>query len=205
MEFIASRVLRELWDVDRRLSELKLDRKRLLSVRDVAMNASANATPFHPANAAGTFAYQDGSWALRDQFAGNEWAMDRDGGVEAIKCDALKVRVAFCNVDRACDDNQMPKPRSRKGAGAERASGTDLFGDLPQFAAKPTGEWALYYLMVDERRAAELTRPVVRGGTFVSPIERLYLSDGNDGDGDLLLRDPNDIVNDFDPFVARKK
>ncbi len=206
MDFIETRVLREPWDVDRRLNEIKLDRKRLLLVRDVAMNASGNATPFHPANAAGTFAYQDGSWSLRDQFVGDVWAIDRRDGIEAIKCDALKIIVAFSNVDLACDDLHEPKPRSRKGAGAERASCTGLFGDLPRFASKPTGEWALYYLMVDENGAAELTRPVVRGGTFTATIERLYLSKGGDEDGDEMLRDgSDDIVDDFDPQVARKK
>jgi hypothetical protein len=40
-------VLREAWDVDLRLAELKLTRKGLLVARDVAMQERANATPFH--------------------------------------------------------------------------------------------------------------------------------------------------------------
>ncbi len=207
MDFIETKVFREPWDVDRRLKELKLDRKQLLSVVDVALNSGANATPFHPANDAGTFAYQDGSWSLRDQFVGEVWVVDRADGIEAIKCEALKVKVAFSNVDVACDVDRIPKPRSRKGAGAERASGAGLFGDdLPQYAARPAGDWALYYLMADETGAAELTRPVVRRATFVAIIERLFLSNGDNGvEEELLQQGPDDIADDFDPQVARKK
>jgi hypothetical protein len=204
MDRIATKVVEQDWDVTRRVAELKLKREPLLEVRDVARNSSLNATPFHPANAAGTFGYQDGSWALRDRFVGDDWVLDRTGGVEAIKCEEIKVRVAFCNVDVACNTAQAPKPRSRKGAGAELASGGGLFGDdLPHYAPMPSGEWALYYLMVDEKGAAELTRPVVKGGTFVGAVERIYLSRGDD-EGIKIHLDDDGVADDFDPQVARK-
>ena len=121
------------------------------------------------------------------------------------RCEELKIKVAFCNVDVACNSFQMPKPRSRKGAGAERASGGSLFGDdLPQYAPKLSGSWALYYLMMDERGAVELTRPVVLHGTFIAAIERLYLSKGDDEEYKISSSDDNDIATAFDPQVARK-
>ena len=55
MDAIKTVVLREPWDVDRRLIEITLSHSGLLEVRDVAVNESANATPFHAANDAGTF------------------------------------------------------------------------------------------------------------------------------------------------------
>jgi hypothetical protein len=207
MQRIETRNLDQPWDVDRRLSEMKLDRALLLEVRDVARNASLNATAFHPANAAGTLAYQDGSWALRDRFVGNIWEVDRSDGVEAIRREDLKIKVAFSNVDVACNSFQMPKPRSRKGAGAERASGGGLFGDdLPQYAPKPLGTWALYYLMMDEKGAVELTRPVVKDGTFVAAIERLYLSKGEEDEYKIPSSNGgDDNATNFDPQIARKK
>jgi hypothetical protein len=204
MERVETKIFDQPWDIDRRLDEIKLDRALLLEVRDVACNASMNATPFHPVNAAGTFGYQDGSRALRDRFVGDVWSVDRADGVEAIKCEELRVRVAFCNVDVACSSFQMPKPRSRKGAGAERASGGGLFGDLPQYAPKPLDGWALYYLMMDERGAAELTRPVVRAGTFIAAIERIYLSQGDDEEYKIPSTGDDDSAAEFDPQVARK-
>jgi hypothetical protein len=204
MDMVKTIVLRESWDVDRRLAEMGLTRQGLLTARDVALLEAANATAFHPANAPGTFSYHHGTWALRDRFVGKDWVDDRVDGIEAIRNDSLKIKVAYCNVDLACDDNHSPKPRSKKGAGAERASGTGLFGDLPQYAPRPIGEYALYYLMVDEKGAAELTRPVVRGGTFLATVERLYLSYGSDDDGALLVEDRGGPVDNFDPLVIRK-
>ena len=205
MEPVKTKIYAEPWDVDRRLSELRLDRKLLLEVRDVAHNSSMNATPFHPANAAGTFAYQDGSWALRDRFVDKVWQPDQTDGIEAIKCEELKVRVAFSNVDVACNSFLIPKPRSKKGAGAERASGGDLFGGLPQYAPRETSGWSLFYLMMDENGAVELTRPVVKGGTFVAAVERLYLSRADDDEQDISSKDGGNSATEFDPQIARKK
>jgi len=207
MAVVETKILREDWDVDRRLDEMKLSRAKLLEIRDIAISAASNATANHAANAAGTFAYQDGTWALRDRFAGDDWVLDRSESVESIKNEKLKIIVVFSNVDMACNESQKPKPRSRKGAGAERlCSGNDLFGGgLPEFAPLPMDEYATYYLMVDEDGACELTRPVLKGGTFNAYIERIYLSDGSDLQGDdLSFDDDDDVVDDFDPLVIRK-
>jgi hypothetical protein len=45
---------------------------------------------------------------------------------------------------------------------------------------------------------------VVRDGTFVSAIERLYLDDGDDRDDAALLEDNSDMADDFNPQVVRK-
>jgi hypothetical protein len=205
MAVVKTIVHREAWDVDKRLDEMKLTRKGLLAARDVAIQESANATSFHPANAAGTFAYHHGTWALRHEFAGKDWVEDRVDGIEAIRNDALKIKIAFSNVDIACNDFQLPKPRFKKGAGAERAAnGGGLFPDLPQYSEQATGEFALFYLMVDENGAAELTRPVVKAGTFESAVERIFLSNGDDDDGKILHEDDTGPVDNFDPQVVRK-
>ena len=203
---VETSVVREEWNVDLRLSELGLDRRSLLDVRDVARGAAANATPFHPANAAGTFSYQEGSWALRARFVGGDWQVDRSEGVEAIRNDRLGLRVIFSNVDIAAHDEKKPKPRSPKGAGAERVCHGNLFGhDLPEFTKVEPDDLATYYLMVDERGAAELTRPVVEGRTFSAYVERIYLSDGSDMELDKQLLDDGDRADDFDPMVVSRK
>jgi hypothetical protein len=200
-------VRREPWEVAERLAELQLGPiDKLLKVRSVAISASADATPFHPANAAGTFAYQHGTFALRKEFVGKVWRLERPDGVEALVNEALKVRVVFANVDIACDDELKPKPRSRKGAGAERVCMGNLFGSLPEYAPQQPAGWATFYLMVDQYGAAELTRPVVERSTFTAWIERNYLSNGDDLDLDretLPLHD-DDVADGFDPEVVRK-
>ena len=159
MDAIETTILRQAGEIDPRLAELGLTKNGLLEVRDVALSEGANATAFHAANAAGTYAYHEATWALRDRFVGGDWVLDRSDGVETIKNDKLKIKVAFSNVDRACNTFQVPKPRTKKGAGAERAVGADLFGGLPHYAPRQSGEWSFYYLMVDQNGAAELRDP----------------------------------------------
>lgn len=214
-------ILREPWEVDPRLIELGLGsvekdlgsvdkpiqvRKKLLTVVAIAANEVANVTPHHCANAAGTLAYQHGTWALRNEFVEpkSKWTLERPNNVEAIWNESLKVRVVFCNVDIACDDDRSPKPRSEKGAGAERVCSGNLFGSLPRYAPRQYAGEATYYLMVDERGAAELTRPVVSSGTFSAYVERIYLTDGSDLPDKISSFDTDDAVGGFDPLIVRK-
>lgn len=207
MTMIAIRYVKKRFDVEARLTELGTSLATLLEIRDIAVNASGNATPFHAANAGGTFAYQDGTWALRDRHVrpGCQWEIDRAHGVEAISNKMTAVKIAFANVDVACNDMQKPKPRSKKGAGGERVFGPDLFaGTLPEYAPIPHDGVAAFYLMVDPRGACELTRPVVKGGTFTSYVERIYLSSGVELDDESLITPEDGQIADFDPEVIRK-
>jgi len=181
---------------------MALHRATLIEIADIALNEASNATPYHPANSAGTFSYHQGTWALRDRHVGeNGWALERSEGVEAIFNHDLQLRVVFANVDAACLDAQPPKPRSRKGSGSERASSGNLFPELPQYAPNQIGGEATYYLMVDATGAVELTRATVENGTFGSYLERIYLRAGGSGLG-AALDDDGPI--EFDPQVVRK-
>jgi hypothetical protein len=205
--FVETVIRKEPYDCDRRLGELKLDRPRLLKVRLIALTAGANTDLFHPANAAGTMQYQYGTWALRSEFIDKQnWKLDRPGGVEVIANEALKLYVAFVNVDVACVDDYDPKPRSRKGSGAARVCQHNLFGDLPRFAVEIPRDWKSYYAMVAENGAAELSHCMVVNGTFTNYIERIYLSDGSDWELSRRSLDlEGDVAEDFDPQVIRKK
>jgi hypothetical protein len=175
----------------------------------VARNAAANgATPFHALNAEGTFAYHYGVFALRDEYAtGEEWTIDRAENIEAIRSVNGSVRVTFSNVDQCCNDFQSPKPRSKKGGGAERACiANSLFESLPEFYSvkKPAGI-ATYYCMLDPDGACELSLPIIEGASFKCCIERIYISRGGDNlDGDMIKPVDEDGLDDFDPVVVRK-
>jgi hypothetical protein len=204
--FVETVFHREPWEVIPRLLELNTSLEALLRVRDVALSEAANGlTPFHCANAPGTFGYQHGVWRLRHEHVGNIWKVDRSEGVEGIIDHAGQVRFLFSNVDIACDDERAPKPRSRKGSGSERVCEGNLFGHLPQYAPRQRNGVATFYVMTDERGAVELSRPVVSGETFSSFIERNYLSSGGGDDwGGLLPLTDDDAIVDFDPLVSRK-
>lgn len=204
MDMVQTVVRREDWEVVPRLQALTLPKNKLLEVRDIAFHEGASATAFHASNAPGTFSYHHGIWGLRDRFVGEKWAVDRTNGVETIRNQELKLVVGFCNVDLACNDAHRPQPRTKKGSGSERATFAELFDSLPEYVLKPTGEWQFFYLMVDAKGAAELSRPVVKRGRFTAMPERIYLSYGSDDDGSgIRLPSPDPIV-EFDPQIARK-
>jgi hypothetical protein len=195
---------REPFEIDRRLKELKLTREGLLRVRTVAIGASADATEFHPRNAAGLFAYLHGTWALRDEFVRKGWKPDATDGVEAILHRSARIKVIFANVDMACNDAFPPKPRSEKGAGAERACSGNLFDILPIYVPRHGDGWATYYLMLDSEGGVELSRPVVKDRTFSAYIERIYLARPGAVEGSVTRLKEDDTLVDFDPAVARK-
>lgn len=201
-----TKVLVEPWEADARLLQMGLRRKTLLEVVAVAKTEESNVTRFHCANAAGTFSYHYGTFSLRDKHVPLGWSINREDGVESIKHPDQEIKIAFCNVDVACDVFRLPKPRSEKGAGIERAAIGNLFGaDLPSFAPKPRSGCALYYLMTDEGGSAELTRPVVRDGVFVGAVERIFLGRPNDESDPVKdLSSCDDATNNYDPIVTPK-
>ncbi|CAN0653075.1 conserved protein of unknown function [Nitratireductor aquimarinus] len=205
---IETSILQEPADINQRLAQLGLTREGLIRAVHVALTERNNATGLHPSNAAGTFSYHHGVAAIRREYLGGDWEIDRRDGIEAILNDTIGVKVSFCNVDEACGRDH-PKPRSEKGAGAERASGPNLFdyagaGDLTPYAPKPVDGKALFYLMVDQHGRAELTRPVVARRTFVAAVERIFLIDNVEEFDTVLPLDSNDIADDFEPQIVRK-
>lgn len=204
VDVVETQVFREPYDVGRRLAELGLNIKGLLRVREAALGASADATDFHPISAAGLFAWIQGTWALRNEFVNNGWELDTRDRVEAILNNSTRTKVIFTNVDIACNDDCPPKPRSEKGAGAERACSGNLFEFLPSYALPPGDDVATYYFMLDYEGRAELTRPVIKGKTFSAYLERIYLAEEENLDDGVYRPNQDDAAIDLDPTVARK-
>jgi hypothetical protein len=197
-------VLIDRWAVNRRLKELNLSRKGLMNAVTVALHEGRTATAYHCANTAGTFSYHHGTWAIRHEFVGDRWAVNRERGVEAIYDKVSKLRVIFQNVDVACDSERLPQPRTPKGSGSELVSSGNLFGDLPHYTPRQSKTESTFYLMVDTNGACELSMPVVKKGKFISLIERLYLNDGFNLEDDGRPQDEEETVEKFDPQVTRK-
>ena len=202
--WVETKVLNEPWDVDRRVDEMGLKKEGLINAVQAARTASGNATALHPSNAAGTYGYHEGVAALRQEFIGDEWVIDRKDGVETIRNDRKGLKIGFCHVDRACG-TKAPKPRSDKGAASERACGPMLFDpeELRYFVRDDAQGVAFFYLMVDESGRAELTRPKISGKTFEGAVERIFLLAEGDDDNELLSLD-DDTGEDFEPKIVRK-
>lgn len=205
MAYVAQKVWEEA-EADARIQEIGLDRNALIRVAAVAIGQANNVTRNFARNAWGTFAYHYGIAELRNQFVGSTWATNVADGIESIVDEASKRKVTFQNVDQAMGKGD-PKPRSPKGAGAERASegNLPLFPEAPKFATADTGAYELWALMVDEAGNLELSRPVIQGGTFSICRERILLAEATEWLGpDARSEDYNDIADDFEVSVVKK-
>lgn len=177
-------------DVTQRLSDFGLVAENILAIAAAARAWAEDASPLMPQNAPGTLAYIHGVQELRVQTIGNGWEIDRSCNVEAVINRELGKRIAFQNVDRACDEIMPPIPRSAKGKGAEYLNGPDLFEHFgvepgPLTGVKEDG-LPTYYVMVGEDGSVELSHPIILNGTYQHFAERIFVhAPGEDWEGEI--------------------
>ena len=207
MPQFSARIVAGEIDVTARLAEFGLVPDQIVTVADVARAWAGDASPLMPVNAPGTLAYIHGVQEMRMQIIGNGWEPDRSCNVEAIINRDRKLRIAFQNVDRSCDEYFPPMPRSAKGKGAEQFNGPDLFEHFGVEPGPLTGvrEDGLptFYIMVGEDSSVELSQPIIKNGTYKRFIERIFVrSPGQDWESEI---DPETgPVEDFDIQVSFK-
>ena len=115
----------------------------------------------------------------------------------------------FQNVDVACSKVTDPKPRSEKGAEAERECQGNLFEfygiAVPEKVRNDKTSRAVHFIMVDERGAVEVSRPVLEGGKFIQFIQRLFVSDGSELEQIKITgSDISEPIDDFDIAISRR-
>ena len=110
-----------------RLADFGLVPEQLLAIAATARVWADDASPLMPVNAPGTLAYIHGVMELRQQVLDGSYTVDRTCGIEAVVNRDRRIRIAFQNVDRACDPIFPPNPRSAKGSASEYLCGPTLF------------------------------------------------------------------------------
>jgi len=196
-------------DVERRLSELGMDRQDVLDIRNVAASMHATgSSPLFPANGAGQLAYQYGTRELRATFLKRSWTIDQSYGTSGVRHPAQKIIVLYQNVDVACSLSNNPQPRSRKGAGSERlgqSNAFDLIEDqVPSTHSGKELDVDVWYVMVAQNGAVEVTHALINNGEFSDLIERIFVHDGSDFDNLDDRLSSNDDAVDFDIMISRK-
>lgn len=190
-----------------RLADFGLVSDQLLAVGVTARTWADDASPLMPINAPGTLAYIYGVRELRQQLLDGSWVVDRTCGIEAVINRELRLRIAFQNVDRACDPIFPPTPRSAKGSASEVLSGPTLFEYAGVEAGPLTGVMQdgvpTYYLMVGEDGSVELSHPVISNGSYAQFHERILITSP---DNDWLdeINPETGPVDDFDIKVRFK-
>lgn len=203
-------------DASRRLADFGLTIEQMLAIRDSARAASDDASPLMPQNAPGTLAYIHGVGALRAQILSDEWVIDRTLGVEAVINHRLGIRIGYQNVDRSCDPDFPPMPRSEKGSGSARLCRLPLFEHygvilesdadrLPSDDVKDpySGQVVTYFVMVGEDGSVEVSCPVIANKRYSDFGERIFV-DRPDEDEDVRVDPETGPVEDFDVPVVFK-
>lgn len=196
-------------DVDCRLAELGMSRQDIVDIRDVAASMHATgSSPLFPANGAGQLAYQYGTRELRATFLKRGWVIDQSYGTNGVRHPDRKIIVLYQNVDVACRLSDLPQARSRKGAGSERLSQGSAF-DLIEEVVPSThsGEGLdveVWYVMVAQDGAVEVTLALIKGGEFSEFIERIFVHDGSNFDALEEDGSSDDDAIDFDIKISRK-
>ena len=196
-------------DVDRRLSELGMGKQDVLDIRNVAASMHATgSSPLFPANGAGQLAYQYGTRELRATLLKRGWVIDQSYGTNGVRHPNRKIIVLYQNVDVSCSLSDLPQARSRKGAGSERLSQGSAF-DLIEEVVPSThsGEGLdleVWYVMVAQDGAVEVTHALIKNGEFSEFIERIFVHDGKDFDALVEDDASDDEAIDFDIMISRK-
>lgn len=195
-------------EVDTFLKSINLTRSGVLAIRDIAYGHFVDCSPLMAKNAPGTMAYHFGVFELRVQYLGDHWEMISEGGIEGIISPDKSVKVVFQNVDLACSKSIKPQPRSEKGSEAERGCQRNLFEFYgivaPEKVRIPKASTAVFAIMVDDRGAVEVSRPVIEDKKFSGFVVRAFVSDGADFDTLATGVGLPSPAEDFDVTVKRR-
>ena len=208
MPVYSVKVIRQEQDAARRLSDFGLSSDVLICVANAARTRADDATESMPLNAPGTLAYLYGVHELREQLIENGWEINRTRNIESVIHREREMRIAYQNVDNACDMEYPPNPISAKGKGAEYLNGPNLFDhagiDPGPITATEKDGLPTYYVMVGQDGSVELSRPVISKGGYIDFIERIFVhKPAKEAEPEVDLK--SGIVDDFEPDVSMKK
>lgn len=216
MAVFSTSIIDDPISVAQRLEDFGLSVAQIVAIRDAARSAADDASPLMPINAPGTLAYIHGVEALRAHLLDGVWEMDRALGIEAVINRERNVRLAYQNVDKACDLVFTPMPRSAKGPASEKLCNHPLFeyygmvldtdhdrlpeGDLGD---PLEGDMVTYFVMVGEDGSVELSSPIIEGRRYGRFRERIFIDDP-DADWESRIELDSDPVTEFDVPVSLK-
>jgi hypothetical protein len=204
--------LREDEFADRRLEEVfGVTKTELHKIVFAAFAGRSDATPHHPTNAGGLYAYLHGTAALRDVFCAKEgWELNRTGNVESVYHRGRNIKIVFQNSDSAADPANEPRAISDKGPAARQAVAAGQMWLLPELAPPQPAEdkaavWFFCVHIDGEEATAELAWPAaVEDKQFQGFNDRIAIVKPGEWSG-LDLSDDDDAQDDIDVPVTRKK
>ena len=197
----------EIAEIQTWLQDMGLADVDFETVAKAMMGEYADDNPFYSRAKAGTYAFHQGLYSIRQEVVGkDDWMVFRSSkNLEGIRSDSRKAVILIAGVTSACS-NRDPVKRTKCGSATEEVGGQQgtLFEDLPISVPVADGGDTHYWFMADEDGNAEISRPIIKKGVYVGFIERnkVVFADGDDFDETAFGSD--DAVSDFDIDVVRK-
>lgn len=216
---MTTKVLKNPIEVRNRLEDLGLSREKLLEVVDAMVGASAECTDNDPPGARGWSSWRMGTRRLREEMRSEPgWEKDESDQISSVVNVQRGLRIAVANTDDSTGlEERAPQNRSRKGAATDRVVNTnqqsfmnELEKSINVVTIAPIEKpklvtWYLCAYSGADVFRAELSCPSgLEDGFFTGFLERIFLTDPEDGDGIAVHRDGDDDESDFDIPVTRK-
>ena len=208
-----TRVIREEWDVERRLAELGTNKAELVEIARRAAAARADSTDDAPLSGAGLLSWIYGTRAMRQTYRAKGWKRNSADNIPSVVNKESGLKFIFQNADCATDILRDPKAISDKKKASERLVAAAQLSLFPE-AEEEGEEFAdiqctayYYFVAVDEAGiiTAELSSPrAIEGGQFSSFHERIFIINPGDIDRIDFLDDIDDGIQDFDVVVTSK-
>ncbi len=207
MKLATPLIREEIAEIHPWLQDMGLADVNFESVAKAMMGEYADDNPFYSRAKAGTYAFHQGLYSIRQEVVGqDDWVIFKSSkNLEGVRSDSRKTVILIAGVTSACSDRD-PIKRTKCGSATEEVGGQQgmLFEDLPLSVPLSKGDDTHYWFMADEDGNAEISRPIIKKGVYVGFIERnkIVFADGDDFDETAFGTD--DAVNDFDIDVVRK-
>lgn len=207
MKLATPLIREEIAEIHPWLQAMGLSDVNFETVAKAMMGEYADDNPFYSRAKAGTYAFHQGLYSIRQEVVGqDDWVIFKSSkNLEGVRSNSRKTVILIAGVTAACSDRD-PVKRTKCGSATEEVGGQQglLFDDLPLSIPLAKDDDTHYWFMADEVGNAEISRPIIKKGVYVGFIERnkVVFADGDDFDETAFGAD--DAVSDFDIDVVRK-
>ncbi len=209
-----TKLVRDEWDVERRLAELGTNKAEMIEIAMKAAAARADSTEDDPISGGGLLSWIYGTRAMRYTFRAKGWKRNSADNIPSVVNKESGLKFIFQNADIAADPLQDPKSISDKKRASERLVAAAQLNLFPE-AEAPGEEFAdipctAYYYFVavdgDGEITAELSSPrAIEGRQFSGFHERIFIiKRGDVSPLDVSDSGDDDTLSDFDVVVTSK-
>lgn len=208
--FAGVKIVKEPLSIAQRLADFGTTLDEWRHVVRVAVNARREILRVHPPGSDSSYAYIQGTGAIRQLLMPKGWEMEAINGVCATFDPQQGIRIIFQNADSACIEGRDPRSVNDKGAASERAVSSSCgflfpYMEEEQRKRQNASVWYLFVHANGDDVRAELSCPkAIIDGQFEDFHERIFLIQHGEWDGPSVLKSDISPPGQYEVAVTRK-